>query len=217
MKLKPVLIETGALAVFHGEVGLSLDRGTLFLSNGSSEGYGCHIYLLDTRGAIKDGDFYIVLKDNEVHFHGGDAMPFADGIKIAAGACPTIDVAHLSKAATNKLIDYYNEYGEMPYTVDIPHDLFYYNKRFGGTWQPFPDESEQHATKRVPILKDGRIADVIITMFTEKQMCEFSVWCGTNYVSYHSDKDGKRVWFDPENVRYYRTDQLLQIWHNNNY
>jgi hypothetical protein len=48
--------------------------------------------------------------------------------------------------------------------------------------------------------------------FTEKNMLDFAVWCGTNFVSYHSNRDGKRIWFDPECVRYYSTEKLLEIW-----
>jgi len=51
-------------------------------------------------------------------------------------------------------------------------------------------------------------------MYTEQEMLEFAVWCGTNFVSYHSKRDGERIWFDPEKVVYQTTKQLLKIWSN---
>ena len=53
-------------------------------------------------------------------------------------------------------------------------------------------------------------------MYSEEDLINFSVWCGINYISYHSQKDNKRIWFDPDNVKYLTTEKLLDIWKEQN-
>lgn len=55
-----------------------------------------------------------------------------------------------------------------------------------------------------------------IVTYSEEEMISFAVWCGVNYISYHSQRDGERIWFDPDNVRYYKTSTLLKIWKEQN-
>lgn len=58
--------------------------------------------------------------------------------------------------------------------------------------------------------------DLTDLLYTHSDMINFSVWCGINYVSYFSSRDEKRIWFDPDSLKYYTTESLLQIWFKEN-
>ena len=51
-------------------------------------------------------------------------------------------------------------------------------------------------------------------MYTQEQLINFAIHCGTNFVSYQSQIDGKRIWFDPINVKYLTTEMLLKQYFN---
>ena len=53
-------------------------------------------------------------------------------------------------------------------------------------------------------------------MYSEEDLIDFSVWCGINYISYYSQRNNKRIWFDPDNVKYLTTEKLLDIWKEQN-
>ena len=48
-------------------------------------------------------------------------------------------------------------------------------------------------------------------MYSKEQMLSFSIWCGRNFI-YYTEKDGEHIWFDPKNIKYYKTSKLFKIW-----